>query len=448
MNSFKIALVSLGCSKNLVDSEMILGILARRGYSIVVDETEADLIIVNTCAFINDAKEESINTIINLAELKEDSCKALVVTGCLANRYEKEIKAELPEVDAVISINDYDSLVDFIDDVSSQSGFKPISDCRNILAGDRLRSTAPHTAYVKISEGCNNRCTYCVIPYIRGNYVSRPIEEIEEEVKALADSGVKEIIVIAQDTTYYGRDIYGKPSLEVLLKKLSDIEGIEWIRCLYMYPEEMTEELVDFIANNDKICKYLDIPIQHISDSVLKAMARRGNKKDIYDLISKIREKVKGVTLRTTLIVGFPGETDEDFEELKEFIKFAKFDKLGVFTYSKEEGTKAAEMKNQIPEKIKKQRYKDIMELQQQVSLDNNQTLVGENVKVLVEGIMPDGMYFGRTYKDAPDVDGYAFVESDENLPLGDFVEATVVKAVEYDLYCQYTKGEKINELT
>jgi len=437
MNSFNIALVSLGCSKNLVDSEMILGILARRGYSIVVDETEADLIIVNTCAFINDAKEESINTIINLAELKNDNCKALVVTGCLANRYEKEIKTELPEVDAVVEINDYETLINFIDNVAEQSGFKPISDCRNIPAGDRLRSTAPHTAYVKISEGCNNRCTYCVIPYIRGNYVSRPIEEIEEEVRTLAASGVREIIIIAQDTTYYGRDIYGKPSLEILLKKLSVIEGIEWIRCLYMYPEEMTEELVEFIASNDKICKYLDIPIQHISDRVLKAMARRGNKKDIYDLISKIREKVKGVTLRTTLIVGFPGETEEDFEELKEFIKFAKFDKLGVFTYSKEEGTKAAEMDNQIPEKIKKQRYNEIMKLQQQVSLDNNQSLVGEKVKVLVEGIMPDGMYFGRTYKDAPDVDGYAFIESDENLPLGDFIEATVVKAVEYDLYCK-----------
>ena len=437
MNFFNIALVSLGCSKNLVDSEMILGILARRGYSIVVDETEADLIIVNTCAFINDAKEESINTILNLAELKDDKCKALVVTGCLANRYEKEIKNELPEVDAVVAINDYEALIDFIDNVANQSGFKSIADCRNIPAGDRLRSTAPHTAYVKISEGCNNRCTYCVIPYIRGNYISRPIEEIEEEVRTLANSGVKEIIVIAQDTTYYGRDIYGKPSLEVLLKRLSDIEGIEWIRCLYMYPEEMTDELVDFIANNDKICKYLDIPIQHISDRVLKAMARRGNKKDIYDLISKIRERVKGVTLRTTLIVGFPGETDEDFEELKEFIKFAKFDKLGVFTYSKEEGTKAAEMNNQIPEKVKKQRYNEIMKLQQQVSLDNNQSLVGEKIKVLVEGIMPDGMYFGRTYKDAPDVDGYAFVESDENLPLGDFIEATVVKAVEYDLYCK-----------
>ena len=448
MNSFNIALVSLGCSKNLVDSEMILGILARRGYKIVVDETEADLIIVNTCAFINDAKEESINTIINLGELKEDRCKALVVTGCLANRYEKEIKAELPEVDAVVAINDNDTLIDFIDNVAKQSGFMPVNDCRDIHAGDRLRSTAPHTAYIKISEGCNNRCTYCVIPYIRGNYVSRPIEEIEEEVKSLAASGVREIIVIAQDTTYYGRDIYGKPSLEILLKRLADIEGIEWIRCLYMYPEKMTDELLDIIANNEKICKYLDIPIQHISDSVLKNMARKVKKKDIYELISKIREKIKGVTLRTTLIVGFPGETEEDFEELKEFIKYAKFDKLGVFTYSKEEGTKAAEMDNQIPEKVKKQRYNEIMKLQQQVSLDNNQSLIGEKVKVLIEGIMPDGMYFGRTYKDAPDVDGYAFVESDENLPLGDFVEATVVKAVEYDLVCKYTKGEKTNELT
>lgn len=422
----KVLLVSLGCNKNLVDSEMILGVLVKNGHEITLEVSEADYIIVNTCAFINDAKEESINKIIELGEQKSKKCKGIIVTGCLAKRYEKEIKEELPEVDCVAGINDYETILKFI---NKRKKFNS-----EIEFFERVRATAPHTAYVKIADGCNNRCSYCVIPHIRGNHVSRTIEDIQKEVVTLVQEGVQEIVLIAQDTSYYGRDIYGKPMLAELLKKLEKIEGLHWIRILYTYPEGITKELITTIKKSKKICKYLDIPIQHINDEVLNNMNRHTNKKAIEKLLKTLRKKIPDITLRTSLIVGFPGETEEQFLELKEFVKKAKFDKLGVFEFSKEEGTPAAKMKNQVPAKIKKERKNQIMEEQQQVSLKNNKKVVGKKLEVLVEGMLEDGTYFGRTYKDAPEIDGYAFIETEKELPLGEYTKVKIKKAQEYDL--------------
>ena len=419
-----IALVSLGCNKNLVDSEMILGMMLKNGFNITSDESEADYIIVNTCAFINDAQKESIDTIIKMGEYKKQNCKGLIVTGCLANRYEKQIKELLPEVDCVAEINDYKKIIEFI---------KKDGDS-NINYTERVLSTPPYTAYVKIADGCDNTCTYCIIPKLRGKYKSRTIEDIETEIKHLATIGVTEVVLVAQDTSCYGIDIYGESKLAELLRKIEKVEGITWVRILYTYPEGITDELLEVIKNSKKICKYFDIPIQHINNEVLKRMGRNTTKEKILELINKIKTNMPDAVLRTSLIVGFPGETEEQFNELKEFVSMGYFDRLGVFEYSKEDGTPAAKLKEQILKKIKKVRRNKIMEVQQKVSLENNKKIIGEQLEVLVEGKLNETTFFGRTYKDAPEIDGLTFIETDEELPLGDFITVKITGAKEYDL--------------
>ena len=431
----KIAVVSLGCNKNLVDSEMILGLLVKRGYEIVSDESLADIIIINTCAFINDAKEESINKIIELGKLKEDKCKGLIITGCLATRYEKEIKESLPEVDSIAKINDYDTIIDFIDKKIKDNNIN--EEIRRIKFGERIRATSPETAYVKIADGCNNHCTYCVIPAIRGEHKSRSMEDIEEEVRKLGEDGVTEIILTAQDTTYYGLDNYGERKLPELIERLSKIDDIHWIRFQYSYPEGITDELIKIVKENKKVMKYFDIPLQHCNNEILKLMGRKTSKEEIMKLIEKIRREIPEATIRTSLIVGFPTETDEQFNELNEFIKEVKLDRLGVFTYSREEGTAAAKLKGQISAKIKKQRQSIIMENQQKISLGKNKEKIGKEMEVLVEGVLPSGAFFGRTYQDAPEVDGLAFIESERELVLGEYYMVRVVDAKEYDIICE-----------
>jgi len=426
----KIAVVSLGCNKNLVDSEMILGILVKRGYQIVSDEIDADIVIINTCAFIHDAKQESINKIIEVGKLKSEKLKGIIVTGCLANRYKKEIEEALPEVDCVAGINDYDTIIDYIDKKMRVKG----EDVRRISFGERVRSTSPHFAYVKIADGCDNRCTYCVIPYLRGNHKSRTIEDIVEEVKTISNEGVTEVILTAQDSTYYGLDNYGERKLAKLIDEISKIENVHWIRFQYSYPEGITDELLEIVKNNDKVCKYFDIPIQHCNNDVLKRMGRHTNKEEILTLINKIKKEIPDATLRTSLIVGFPGETEEQFGELLEFVKDVRFDRLGVFTYSKEEGTPAAKLDGQILKKVKKARQDVIMTQQQKISLEKNKEKVGKTVEVLVEGKLPNGTFFGRTYQDAPEIDGFAFVESDRDLVLGEYYICRVIDAKEYDI--------------
>jgi len=427
----KVALISLGCNKNLVDSEMILGLLAKHGYQITDNESEADVIIVNTCAFINDAKQESINKIIEVGKLKEDNCKAVIVTGCLAKRYEKEIKEALPEVDKVVMINDNEAIIDFIDETIPNNSDKSV---RSISYGERIRATAPHSAYVKIADGCNNHCTYCVIPSIRGEYKSRTMEDIEEEVRTLINDGVTEIILTAQDTTYYGLDIYGKRCLADLIKRLRVIEGIHWLRFQYAYPEGITDELLEVVKETEIAVPYFDIPIQHCNNEILKLMGRKTNKEAILALIKKIRNYIPAAILRTSLIVGFPGETEEQFEELADFVKEVRFDKLGVFAYSKEEGTGAARMKGQILKSVKNKRRNKIMEIQQEVSYQKNQEKIGQEIEVLVEGKLPDGTFFGRTYQDSPEIDGLAFLESERDLMLGEYYPTKIVDAKEYDV--------------
>ena len=426
----KIAVVSLGCNKNLVDSEMILGLLVKRGYEIVSNEEEADFVIVNTCAFIHDAKQESVNKIIEIGKLKEKGLKGLIVTGCLAKRYEKEIKESLPEVDKVTGINDYESIINYIDKKSKEK----VNDIKEITFGERVRSTPPYTAYVKIADGCDNCCTYCVIPYLRGKYKSRTIEDVLEEVKTITDEGVTEIILTAQDTSYYGLDIYKERKLAELIEKISKIPNVHWIRFQYSYPEGITNELLNVVKNNKKILPYFDIPIQHCNDLVLKRMGRHTNKKEILDLIAKIKEEIPNATLRTSLIVGFPGETEEQFNELLEFVKKVKFDRLGVFTYSKEEGTPAYKLDNQVLQKIKKERKNIIMAEQQKISLEKNKEKIGSLVEVLVEGKLPNGTFFGRTYEDSPEVDGFAFIETEKELLIGEYYMCKVIGAKEYDI--------------
>jgi len=426
----KIAVVSLGCNKNLVDSEMILGLIVKRGYEIVSSEEEADIVIINTCAFIHDAKQESINKIIEVGELKKDKLKGIVVTGCLANRYAAEIKESLPEVDCVAGINDYDAIIDYIDEKMKCSG----EDIRRISFGERVRSTAPHFAYVKIADGCDNHCTYCVIPSLRGSHKSRTIEDIEEEIKMISDEGVTEVILTAQDSTYYGLDNYGERKLAELIDRVSKIDNVHWIRFQYSYPEGITDELLEIVKNNDKVCKYFDIPIQHCNNEVLKRMGRHTNKEQIVNLINRIKKEIPEATLRTSLIVGFPGETEEQFNELLEFVKDVKFDRLGVFSYSKEEGTPAAKLDGQITMKVKKLRQSIIMSEQQKISLAKNKEKIGRTVEVLVEGKLPDGTFFGRTYQDSPEIDGFAFVESERDLVLGEFYICRVTDAKEYDI--------------
>jgi ribosomal protein S12 methylthiotransferase RimO len=436
VEKLKIGLISLGCDKNRIDSEIILKNIHADNI-IINDPREADVIIVNTCGFIESSKQESIDTILEMAEYKKKyNCKLLVVTGCLTQRYGEELRELLPEADIMLGVNDYNKLNESIEKciTGKESKFYSFnySDL-SINEGERILTTEANTAYLRISEGCDNFCTYCVIPKIRGRYRSREIENILKEAKSLADQGTKEIILVAQDTTRYGIDIYGEKMLPELIKQISKVDGIEWIRVLYCYPEEITDELIDEIANNDKVCNYLDIPIQHISNEILKLMGRRGRKEQIVENISKLREKVKNLVIRTSIIVGFPGETDENFEELKEFIKDTKFGKLGVFRYSQEEGTPAAAMENQIDEEVKKKREGELMLLQQEISKELNATKVGRIYKVIVEGKKQD-LWYGRNYEMAPQIDGLVYFKSDKIIEKGAMVNIKITEGYEYDL--------------
>ena len=434
----KVGFVSLGCSKNLVDTEMCIGIFRKENFEIVNSKEEAEIIVVNTCGFIDSAKEEAINTILEMAKFKEiGNCKYLIVMGCLVERYKKELEKALPEVDLFLSIDEYK---DFWEKVSNL--LKLSNKSKNTLDYmDRVISTGNTTAYLKIAEGCSNRCTYCAIPYIRGPYISRKFEDILKEAKMLASKGIKELIVIAQDTTKYGIDLYGKERLAELLKELCKIDGFKWIRFLYAYPESITDELIQVVKENEKICKYFDIPLQHFSDSVLKRMNRKSDSKSIENLINKLRKEIPEVILRTTLMVGFPGETEEDFFELYEFVNRAKFERLGVFKYSKEDGTPASRLKNQIHPKTKQARYKRIMELEKQISKIKLEEKIGNIYEVLIEGKTEDGEYYiGRSYMDVPDEDGVVFIRTKEKLEMGNWINCKITDVVEYDLL-----AEKIN---
>ena len=433
-----ILFISLGCDKNLVDSEVMLGLLDKKGYQIVDSEEDADIIVVNTCCFIHDAKEESIQTILEMAEYKkEGKLKALIVTGCLAQRYQQEIIDEIPEVDAVLGTTSYDHIVEAVEEALAGNGHVVLEDVDALpdVKEKRLVTTGGHYAYMKIAEGCDKHCTYCIIPKLRGNYRSVPMEKLLAEAKDLADQGVKELILVAQETTVYGKDLYGKKSLHILLKKLCEIRGIRWIRILYCYPEEIYDELIQTIKEENKVCHYLDLPIQHASDAVLKRMGRRTSKAQLVEIIEKLRKEIPDISLRTTLITGFPGETQEQHEELKDFVDEMEFDRLGVFTYSPEEDTPAATMTEQIPEEVKEDRQAELMELQQEIAFDLAEDMVGREVLVMIEGKVADeNAYVGRTYKDAPNVDGLIFINTDEELMSGDFARVRVTGALEYDL--------------
>ena len=430
----KVGFVSLGCSKNLIDTEMAIGLFKRNNFEIVNDVEKAEIIIINTCGFIESAKQEAINTILEMAEYKEKgTCKYLIVMGCLVQRYRKELQKALPEVDLFIEINDYanywDKILELLDEKE-----KP-NKINNLCYMDRVISTGNKTAYLKIAEGCSNRCTYCAIPYIRGPYVSRPMEEVLEEAKKLAKDGIKELIVIAQDTTRYGEDLYGTSKLSDLLNELCKIDGFEWIRFLYAYPESITDELIQIVKNNPKICNYFDIPIQHISDSVLKRMNRRTTGKQIEELINKIKKQIPDVILRTSLIVGFPGETEEDFNKLYEFVKKGYFDKLGVFTYSKEDGTPAARLKEQVHPATKKKRYNLIMSTAKNISAEKLKSYIGKEYKVLVEDTTFDHKFcVGRSYMDIPDTDGMVIIKDCDTKLVGEFVNCKVTAVNNYDL--------------
>lgn len=430
----KVGFVSLGCSKNLIDTEMAIGLFKRNNFEIVNDVEKAEIIIVNTCGFIESAKQEAINTILEMAEHKENgTCKYLVVMGCLVQRYKKELQKALPEVDLFIEINDYGSYWDKILELLDEKE-KPDT-INNLCYMDRVISTGNKTAYLKIAEGCSNRCTYCAIPYIRGPYVSRPMEEVLEEAKKLATAGIKELIVIAQDTTRYGEDLYGESKLTDLLNELCKIDGFEWIRFLYAYPESITDELIQTVKNNPKICNYFDIPIQHISDSVLRRMNRRTAGRQIEELINKIKKQIPDVILRTSLIVGFPGETEEDFNKLYEFVKKGYFDKLGVFTYSKEDGTPAARLKEQIHPATKKKRYNLIMSVAKDISAEKLKSYIGKEYKVLVEDTTFDHKFcVGRSYMDIPDTDGMVIIKNCDTKLVGEFVNCKVTAVNNYDL--------------
>ena len=420
-----ILFVSLGCDKNLVDTEVMLGLLASRGHQMVDSEEIADVIVINTCCFIHDAKEESIQTILEMAEYKKaGSCKALIVTGCLAQRYKQEIIDEIEEVDAVLGTTSYDKIVEAIDEALAGHTSVEMTDidALPLVESKRLVTTGGHFAYLKIAEGCDKHCTYCIIPKIRGNFRSVPIERLLKEAEDLVAQGVKEIILVAQETTLYGKDLYGEKSLHKLLRELCKISGLRWIRILYCYPEEITDELIQVIKEEDKICNYLDLPIQHASDGILKRMGRRTSKEQLVEIIGKLRKEIPDIAIRTTLITGFPGETQEQHEELMEFVDEMEFDRLGVFTYSPEEDTPAAVMPDQIPEDVKEDRQAELMELQQEIAFDLAEEMIGREVLVMIEGKVADeNAYVGRTYKDAPNVDGLIFVESEEELMSGDF---------------------------
>ncbi|MGN0432278.1 MAG: 30S ribosomal protein S12 methylthiotransferase RimO [Lachnospiraceae bacterium] len=443
----KIMFVSLGCDKNLVDSEMMLGQLLEKGYEFTDDETQADIIVVNTCCFIGDAKEESINTLLEMAELKNSGqLKALIATGCLAQRYREEIRSEIPEVDAVIGTMAIDKITEAVENVingKNEEYYRDINDTP-VYGKRRVVTTGGHYAYLKIAEGCDKHCTYCIIPKVRGSYRSVPMEVLVKEAEELAESGVKELILVAQETTLYGKDLYGKKSLSRLLKKLAAVSGIYWIRILYCYPEEIDDELIAAIKAEDKVCHYLDIPIQHASDRVLKLMGRRTTQADLREIIAKLRKEIPDICLRTTLIAGFPGETEEDHEEMLDFVNEMEFDRLGVFAYSQEEDTPAATMADQIPEEIKEERRNALMELQQAIAFEKAEDMVGQILTVMVEGKVADeDAYVARTYRDAPGVDGYLFINTTASLMTGDFVKVQVTDYNEYDLI-----GEIYHEFT
>ena len=434
----KIFFVSLGCDKNLVDSEMMIGMLAEKGHVITDDEKEAEVVVVNTCCFILDAKQESIDTILQMAELKKNGkMKVLIVTGCLGERYREEIQSEIPQVDAILGTNSFDLIAEAIDEVMEGKKQNHFNDIQAVPVHGKKRmvTTGGHYAYLKIAEGCDKHCTYCIIPKIRGNFRSVPMEVLVEEATKLAEDGVKELILVAQETTVYGKDLYGEKSLPKLLKKLAAIEGLQFIRLLYCYPEEITPELIQVIKEEPKICHYLDMPIQHAADPILKRMGRRTNNEQLRNIITTLRKEIPDICLRTTLITGFPGETAKDFAVLKDFVKEMKFDRLGVFPYSAEEGTPAAKMKKQVPSFIKNRRKNIIMKMQQQIAFDKAEEMIGRKLEVLIEGKLPEeGVFIGRTYKDAPNVDGMIFVNSDRELVTGDVVTVGVTDFHEYDL--------------
>ena len=434
----KILFISLGCDKNLADSEEMLGLLTAGGHEITDDETQADAIVINTCCFIKDAKEESVETILEMAEYKKTgSCHALIVTGCMAQRYQKEIIEEVPEVDAVLGTTSYGDIVKALEEAVAGNHFEEFRDIDYLpdTGSKRVLTTGGHFGYLKIAEGCDKHCTYCIIPKLRGKFRSVPMERLIAQAEDMAEQGVKELILVAQETTVYGKDLYGKKSLHILLKKLCEIRGIRWIRILYCYPEEIYDELIETIRDEKKICHHLDIPIQHASDRILKRMGRRTSKQELIDIVGKLRKEIPDIVLRTTLITGFPGETEEDHEELKEFVDEMEFDRLGVFTYSPEENTPAAEMADQVPEEVKEERRDELMELQQEISYDRGQDRIGQELLVMIEGKVADeSAYIGRTYGDAPKVDGYIFVQTGELLMTGDFAKVRVTGALEYDL--------------
>ena len=440
----KLLFISLGCDKNLVDSEYMIGMLTSHGITLIDDETQADIIIVNSCCFIGDAKEESINTILEMAEQKKTGvCKSLIVTGCLTQRYQDEVKKEIPEVDAILGTNSYDAIWEAVQSTLDHKFYENFHTLTGLPTHTTKRTvtTGGHFAYLKIAEGCNKRCTYCIIPYIRGNYRSVPMEDLIAQAKELVANGAKELILVAQETTLYGVDLYGEKSLHRLLDELNKIPGLFWIRILYCYPEEIYDGLIDSMIRNEKVCHYLDIPIQHSSDVMLKRMGRRTSHDDLVRIITHLRERIPDITLRTTLICGFPGETPEIHEELMQFINDMEFDRLGAFTYSPEEGTPAALFEDQVDEDVKADWQADVMELQEEVSFDKNEQMKGRELYAFIEGqVDADNTYVGRTYRDAPDIDGYIFITTDEVLMTGDIVKVKVTGAYEYDLIGEICK--------
>jgi ribosomal protein S12 methylthiotransferase len=434
----KILFISLGCDKNLVDSEVMLGLLTEKGYTITNDEKEADAIVVNTCCFIHDAKEESIQTILEMGQLKEQNLKALIVTGCLAERYKDEIQQEIPEIDAVLGSTSYASIVEAVEEAVNGHHYRHYDSVDYLPDNSsvkRVVTTGSYMAYMKIAEGCDKHCTYCVIPKIRGAYRSVPMEELLAEANRLAADGIKELVLIAQETTIYGTDLYGKKMLPELLRKLCKIEGFEWIRLMYCYPEEITDELIQTIKEEEKICHYIDMPIQHCDDMILKRMGRRTTQAQLREVIEKLREEIPDMVIRTSLITGFPGETQEQFENLYRFVNEMELDRVGIFTYSQEEDTPAAEFPDQILEEVKEQRRDELMVLQQEISYEQDETFIGQEMKVLIEGYLYDeDIYVGRTYRDAPKIDGSVFVKAEEEIISGDFVNVKITGAQEYDL--------------
>lgn len=435
----KLYLESLGCDKNLCDSEVMLGILAKHGMTFTDEISEAEIIVINTCSFIGDAQEESINSILSAAAYKQNNCKYLIATGCLAERFKEEFTKELPEVDGIIGITAFHRIAEVIERLEAgEQGPVTAFEDKDMLQPsglDRILSTGGHYAYLKIAEGCNKRCTYCIIPHIRGNFRSRPLEELVNEATSLAEGGVKELILVAQETTLYGIDIYGKKTLPELLNRLSEIDGIRWIRLLYCYPEEVTQELIDVMSTNSKVLHYIDIPIQSGSDNVLRAMGRKTSRSEIIELIKRLRKAMPDIAIRSTLITGFPGETDEDYNNTLDFVSEARLDRLGVFKYSQEDGTPAALFPDQISNELIQLRFDELMSLQQELSYDISSAFIGKKIDAFVEGYIPeDEIYVARTYRDAPGVDGLVFVKSDRPLESGDIIPVVITGATEYDL--------------